>query len=76
MINGMIPPQALDLEEAILGALMIDTKGVEEVIDFLTYKMFYKPANQFIFKTISDLYLGIIVSNSLTFFLHSGILSG
>ena len=33
--KGKIPPQALDLEEAVLGAMMIDKKGVDDVIDTL-----------------------------------------
>ena len=33
--KGKIPPQAVDLEEIVLGAMMIDKKGVDEVIDIL-----------------------------------------
>ena len=33
--QGKLPPQALDLEEAVIGAMMIDKKGVDEVIDIL-----------------------------------------
>ena len=33
--KGKLPPQALELEEAVLGAMMIDKKGVDEVIDIL-----------------------------------------
>jgi hypothetical protein len=33
--KGKIPPQAVDLEEVVLGAMMIDKKGVDEVIDIL-----------------------------------------
>ena len=29
--DGKIPPQALDLEEAVLGAMLIDEKGVNYV---------------------------------------------
>ena len=35
--KGKLPPQALDLEEAVLGAMMIDKKGVDEVIDARVY---------------------------------------
>ena len=31
--KGKIPPQAIDLEELVIGAMMIDKKGVDEVID-------------------------------------------
>ena len=34
--KGKIPPQAVDLEEVVLGAMMIDKKGVDEVIDILS----------------------------------------
>ena len=40
--KGKIPPQALDLEVVVLGALMIDKKGVDEVIDILAPDVFYK----------------------------------
>ncbi|NBS20010.1 MAG: replicative DNA helicase, partial [Flavobacteriia bacterium] len=33
--QGKLPPQALELEEAVLGAMLIDKKGVDEVIDLL-----------------------------------------
>ena len=29
--KGKIPPQAVDLEEAVLGAMMIDKKGIDDV---------------------------------------------
>ena len=40
--SGRIPPQALDLEEAVLGAMLIDKKGVDEVIDILQKDAFTK----------------------------------
>ena len=40
--QGKIPPQALELEEAVLGAMLIDKKGVDEVIDILQPDAFYK----------------------------------
>ena len=53
---GKLTPQALDFEEAVLGALMIDSNAVSTIIDFLNYKMFYKEAHQNIFKAIFDLF--------------------
>ena len=47
--KGKIPPQAVDLEEIVLGAMMIDKKGVDEVIDILTPESFYKEIHQNIF---------------------------
>jgi replicative DNA helicase len=54
--KGKIPPQALDLEEAVLGAMMIDKKGVDEVIDILQPDAFYKDAHKYIFEAIIQLF--------------------
>ena len=43
--KGKLPPQAIDLEEVVLGAMMIDKKGVDEVIDILSADVFYKEAH-------------------------------
>ena len=39
--QGRIPPQATDLEEVVLGALMLEKEAVNEVIDILTPEAFY-----------------------------------
>jgi len=54
--QGKIPPQAVDLEEAVLGAMMIDKKGVDDVIDIIHANVFYKPAHQFIYEAIFKLF--------------------
>jgi len=54
--KGKIPPQALDLEEVVLGAMMIDKKGVDEVIDILSVEAFYKDAHKHIFESIFKLF--------------------
>ena len=54
--SGRIPPQALDLEEAVLGAMLIDKKGVDEVIDILQKEAFYKESHQMIFEAIYSLF--------------------
>ena len=54
--QGKLPPQALDLEEAVLGAMLIDKKGVDEVIDLLQPEAFYKTAHQYIFESIFNLF--------------------
>ena len=53
---GKIPPQAIDLEEAVIGAMLIDKKGVDEVIDILQPEAFYKEANQHVFSAIHELF--------------------
>ena len=54
--KGKVPPQALDLEKVVLGALMIDGKGVDEVIDLLTPDAFYHKSHQSIFEAIDTLF--------------------
>lgn len=54
--KGKLPPQALDLEEAVLGAMMIDKKGVDDVIDILQPDAFYKDAHKHIFEAILQLF--------------------
>lgn len=54
--KGKIPPQAVDLEEVVLGAMMIDKKGVDEIIDILHADVFYKTAHKHIFEAIIKLF--------------------
>src|SRR6056300_1181904 len=54
--RGKIPPQATDLEEVVLGAMLIDKKGVDEVIDILHPDVFYKDAHRFIYEAIFTLF--------------------
>jgi replicative DNA helicase len=52
---GKVPPQANDMEEAVLGAIMLEKEAVITTLDLLKPESFYKEAHQKIFKTISDL---------------------
>ena len=53
---GKLPPQAVDLEEAVLGALMLDKDPLTEVIDILKKESFYKEDHQMIYEAILDLF--------------------
>jgi replicative DNA helicase len=53
---GKIPPQAIDLEEAVLGALLIEKDSINEIINILNPTAFYKEAHSVIFKAILSLY--------------------
>ncbi|MDX5346064.1 MAG: replicative DNA helicase, partial [Hymenobacteraceae bacterium] len=53
---GKLPPQALDLEEAVLGALMLEKDALTTVIDILKPQSFYKDAHQRIFGAIIGLF--------------------
>jgi replicative DNA helicase len=54
--HGRIPPQALDLEEVVLGAMMLEKEAVNAVIDIINPEVFYKEAHQTIFTAIHNLF--------------------
>jgi replicative DNA helicase len=53
---GKLPPQALDLEEAVLGALMLEKNALNAVVEFLKPEHFYKEAHQEIYTAILTLF--------------------
>jgi replicative DNA helicase len=53
---GKLPPQAVELEEAVLGALMLEKDALTAVIDILQPKSFYKEAHGRIFGAIQNLF--------------------
>ena len=53
---GKVPPQALDLEEAVLGALLLEKEAVNDVIDILQPESFYKESHQKIYNAVRDLF--------------------
>jgi replicative DNA helicase len=56
VMYGKIPPQARDLEEAVIGALLIDKEALSEVIDILKPEVFYVDAHGIIFRAINQLF--------------------
>ena len=54
--KGKLPPQAIDLEEAVLGAMMTDKKGIDDVIDILHPETFYDKRHQEIYSAIYALF--------------------
>lgn len=55
MMYGKVPPQAKDLEEAILGAVMIEKDCFYLVKDILEAECFYVESHQRIFKAMYDM---------------------
>jgi replicative DNA helicase len=53
---GKMPPQAVELEEAVLGALMLEKDALTNVIDILKPQSFYKDSNSRIFHAIEQLF--------------------
>lgn len=53
---GKLPPQARDLEEAVLGALMLEKNALNAVVEFLKPEHFYVDAHKEIYQAIIDLF--------------------
>ena len=54
--GGRIPPQAVEIEEAVLGAMLIEHEAATIALQLLKPDDFYKPANRHVFETLFDLY--------------------
>jgi replicative DNA helicase len=54
--QGKLPPQAVDVEEAVLGALMLEKDPLHTVIDKLKPETFYHDGHQIIYKAIQNLF--------------------
>ena len=64
--HGKIPPQVCDLEEVVLGAMMIEKDAITKVVKMLQPEHFYKEAHQIIYKAIYTLFLSSTVIDILT----------
>jgi len=53
---GKMPPQAVEIEEVVLGALMLERDALSNVIDILHPESFYKESHQSIYQAIVDLF--------------------
>jgi replicative DNA helicase len=56
LAEGKMPPQAVDLEEAVLGAVMLEKDALTSVIDILKADSFYKDAHARIYNAIQQLF--------------------
>lgn len=55
LVLGKIPPHSIELEEAVLGALMIDKHALGKVIEFLKPTFFYSDQHALIYQAMLDL---------------------
>lgn len=53
---ALVPPQAVELEEAVLGAVMLESEAINSVIAILSVESFYKDAHRLIYGAILDLF--------------------
>lgn len=54
--EGRVPPQAVEVEEAVLGSMLIEHEAATVALQMLSTRDFYKPAHQHIFDVLHDLY--------------------
>ena len=54
---GNVPPQAIELEESVLGALMLESDKITEVQEYLTEASFYKEEHRLIYRVMNELAL-------------------
>ena len=54
-LMGNKPPQALDVEEAVLGAMLVEPATIDESMEELTAACFYDPQHRMIFEAMSEL---------------------
>jgi len=54
--GGRVPPQAVDVEMAVLGAMLIEKDAIAKALEVLDDTAFYKPAHQQIFAAMIGLF--------------------
>jgi replicative DNA helicase len=55
MMYGKVPPQARDLEDAVLGAIMLEKSAFDTIVEILKPECFYTDAHQKIYKAMQSL---------------------
>ncbi|MEY5052321.1 MAG: replicative helicase, partial [Bacteroidota bacterium] len=53
---GKLPPQAIEVEQAVLGALMLEKEALSQVIDLLHPDVFYVEKNRWVFEAVRLLF--------------------
>ena len=53
---GKLPPQALDMEEAVLGAIMLESEAIEKVMKYLLPVHFYSESHRIIYEACLKLH--------------------
>lgn len=52
LMEGRTPPQAVDVEQAVLGAILIDPDAIFKAVDLIDDSCFYKPSHRLLMATI------------------------
>ena len=56
MLEERIPPQSIDAEQAVLGAVLIENEAINIVSEFIAANDFYREAHRVIFSIMMNLY--------------------
>lgn len=54
---GKLPPQSVEAEEAILGAILANPAVLNRIVEFIKPESFYKPAHKIIYDAIINLFI-------------------
>lgn len=54
--EGRVPPQAVDIEASVLGAMLIEKEAISKAVETLQEDAFYKPAHAAIFRAMIALF--------------------
>jgi len=52
---GKLPPQSVDIEETIIGAILLESGALDKVKDIITSKSFYRDAHRIIFEAMEKM---------------------
>ena len=63
---GKIPPQAIDIEQVVLGAMMLEKEALNDTINIITKDSFYDPRHQFIYGAMHDLFANTMPVDLIT----------
>ncbi|MBI3765827.1 MAG: replicative DNA helicase, partial [Ignavibacteriales bacterium] len=55
-VAGRVPPQAVEVERAVLGAMLIDKEAVPKVLELLDASTLYSPTHQKLFQAMMSLF--------------------
>ncbi|MCX6137698.1 MAG: replicative DNA helicase [Ignavibacteriales bacterium] len=64
--SGRVPPQAQDVEMAVLGSMLLEKEAISKTLEILDADVFYKPAHKKIFEAIVGLFEKNEAADSLT----------
>lgn len=65
-VEGRIPPQAVDIEEQVLGAMLLEKEAIPKVIEVLDHEAFHADRNRKVFQAIIALFERSEPADSIT----------